>query len=146
MEENVSEKVILVIEHNQNHAQLIQAILKEESLQNQVVVIEDGTQAMEYLHQVGAYVKAPRPDLILLDLHLPGKSGREVLAELKASSVLKRIPIVILTTSDDEDDIFASYEFQGNCYVVKSIDLNRLAAIVQRIKDFWLGIVTLPQC
>jgi two-component system, chemotaxis family, response regulator Rcp1 len=101
---------------------------------------------MEYLHQVGAYVKAPRPDLILLDLHLPGKSGREVLAELKASSVLKRIPIVILTTSDDEDDIFASYEFQGNCYVVKSIDLNRLAAIVQRIKDFWLGIVTLPQC
>jgi two-component system, chemotaxis family, response regulator Rcp1 len=146
MEENASEKVILVIEHNQNHAQLIQAVLKEESLQNQVIVIEDGIQAMEYLQQTGAYAKATRPDLILLDLHLPGKSGREVLTELKANPILKRIPIVILATSDDEDDIFASYEFQGNCYVVKSLDLNRLAAIVQRIKDFWLGIVTLPKC
>jgi two-component system, chemotaxis family, response regulator Rcp1 len=112
--------------------------------QHRVISIHDGLQAIDFLHQRGEYTDALRPDLILLELNLPGKDGREILAEIKSSSQLRRIPIIVLTTADSEADIFNTYALQGNCHVVKSTDLDRLLAIVKRIEEFWLGIVTLP--
>lgn len=114
------------------------------SSQHRVISLHDGLQVIEFLHQRGEYSDSPRPDLILLELNLPGKDGREILAELKASPQLRRIPIVVLTTADSEADIFNTYALQGNCHIVKSTDLDRLCAIVQRIEEFWFGIVTLP--
>jgi two-component system, chemotaxis family, response regulator Rcp1 len=115
-----------------------------ESSQHRVISLHDGLQAIDFLHQRGEYSDSPRPDLILLELNLPGKDGREILAEIKASHQLRRIPIVVLTTADSEADIFNTYALQGNCHVVKSTDLDRLCQIVHRIEEFWFGIVTLP--
>ena len=112
--------------------------------QHQVVSLHDGIQAIDFLHQRGEYTAASRPDLILLELNLPGKDGREILAEIKASHQLRRIPIIVLTTADSEADIFNTYALQGNCHVVKSTDTDRLTKIIKRIEEFWFGIVTLP--
>ena len=112
--------------------------------EHQVVSLHDGMQAIDFLHQRGEYTAASRPDLILLELNLPGKDGREILAEIKASPQLRRIPIIVLTTADSEADIFNTYALQGNCHVVKSTDTDRLAKIIKRIEEFWFGIVTLP--
>ena len=144
MEKSPAERLILVLEDNLDHTRLIKDALNENSFQHQIVAIADGTQAMDFLHRRGDYVDAPRPDLILLDLNLPGKDGRELLAEIKADPRLRRIPIVVLTLSAAEEDIFKSYALQGNCYVIKSSDLEQLYQIVKHIEEFWFGIVTLP--
>ncbi len=137
-------KTIFLVEDNKADIRLIQEALKNSSVPHQVVTVRDGIDAMAYLRQEGEYANAPRPDLILLDLNLPKKDGREVLAEIKADPVLKRIPVVVLTTSKNEDDIFHSYDLHVNCYITKSRNLNQLFQIVKSIEDFWLCTVTLP--
>ncbi len=109
-----------------------------------MLAVRDGMEAMAFLRQEGEYSTAPRPDLILLDLNLPKKDGREVLAEIKTDSKLKRIPVIVLTTSQNEDDIFHSYDLHVNCYITKSRNISQLFKIVKRIEDFWLETVTLP--
>lgn len=135
---------ILIIEENQHHAQLIESVFTETGRPYQLAIVQDGGQAINFLHQRGEFANTPRPHLILLDLNLPGKDGLEVLAEIKADTKLRRIPIVVLTACNSETDIFKSYALQGNSYVVKADDLHQLASIVKRIEEFWLGIVTLP--
>ncbi len=137
-------KIILLVEDNKADSRLIQEVLKNSSLPPQVINVRDGVEAMTYLHQDGEYEDALRPDLILLDLNLPKKDGREVLAEIKADPKLKRIPVVVLTTSRNEEDIFYSYDLHVNCYITKSRNLNELFQIVKGIEDFWLSTVTLP--
>lgn len=144
MQDPASKLFILVVEGSQTHARLIESVLHQASDQREILTIANGQQVMNLLHRQGDYTEFPRPDLILLDLNLPEKDGREVLAEIKAHPQLKRIPTIVLTTSTDEDDIFRTYAQQGNCYVIKSQDLEQLSQIVKRIEEFWLGIVTLP--
>jgi chemotaxis family two-component system response regulator Rcp1 len=135
---------ILVIESNPDHVRLIQTALTQNSPQRQVISVGNGTQAINFLRRCGADKEVSRPDLILLDLNLPEQDGKEILMEIKTDAQLKRIPIVVLATSDSEEDIFRTYALQGNCYVIKSSDLDQLFQIVKRIEQFWLGIVTLP--
>jgi chemotaxis family two-component system response regulator Rcp1 len=137
-------KTIFLVEDNKADIRLIQEALKNSSVPHEVVTVRDGIDAMAYLRQEGEYANAPRPDLILLDLNLPKKDGREVLAEIKTDPVLKRIPVVVLTTSKNEDDIYHSYDLHVNCYITKSRNLNQLFQIVKSIEDFWLCTVTLP--
>jgi chemotaxis family two-component system response regulator Rcp1 len=137
-------KTIFLVEDNKADIRLIEEALKHSVLPHQVVVVRDGVDAMAYLRQEGEYVGAPRPDLILLDLNLPRKDGREVLAEIKADPTLKRIPVVVLTTSRNEDDIFHSYDLHVNCYITKSRNLSQLFQIVKGIEEFWLSLATLP--
>jgi chemotaxis family two-component system response regulator Rcp1 len=137
-------KIIFLVEDNKADVRLIQEALKTSSLPHQVITVRDGVEAMNYLHQAGEYANAPRPDLILLDLNLPRKGGREVLAEIKSDPQLKRIPIVILTTSKNQDDIFHSYDLHANCYITKPRNLNQLFQIIQSIEKFWFSTVTLP--
>jgi two-component system, chemotaxis family, response regulator Rcp1 len=144
MEESPSKRLILIVEDNPTHAQLIEQVLQARNVQHQIVAIADGIEAMNFLHRQDKYMDAATPDLILLDLNLPGKDGRTILAEIKTNPQLKRIPIIILTLSTDTGDIFQSYLLQGNCYVVKSSDPEQLRHIVERIEEFWLEIVTLP--
>lgn len=144
MDEGNTERLILVVENNLSHAQLIETALATQSDAYQVVIVRDGVQATNFLYQHGEYRDVTRPHLILLDLNLPNKDGRSLLAEIKADDHLKRIPIVVLTASTDEDDIFTSYAMQGNCYVIKVEDLTQLSGIIKRIEEFWLEIVTLP--
>lgn len=144
MEESPAQRLILVVEDNPEHTHLIKDALTENSGRHQIVTIADGMEAMDFLHHRGNYKDATRPDLILLDLNLSGKDGRELIAEIKADPQLRRIPIVVLTISDHEEDIFQSYALQGNCYVIKSSDFEQLFQTVKRIEEFWLGIVTLP--
>jgi len=134
---------MLLIEDNPGDVRLAQEALKSSKLFNQLHVVEDGFQAMDFLRQKGGYSVAPRPDLILLDLNLPGKDGREVLDEIKNDADLRRIPVVILTTSNDERDVLASYNLHANCYITKPINLDQFAHIVQGIEDFWFSIVRL---
>ena len=135
---------ILLVEDNQGDVRLTQEALKESKVRNALYVVSDGVEAIEFLRQERAYAKVPRPDLILLDLNLPRKDGREVLAEIKDDDDLKRIPVVVLTTSKDEQDILRSYNLHANCYVTKPVGLDQFMTIVQSIEDFWLSIVKLP--
>lgn len=144
MEESPVERLILVVQDSPDHTRLIKDALNENSGRRKIVTISDGVEALEFLHRKGNYADAARPDLILLDLNLPEKDGRELLAEIKADPQLRRIPIVVLTISATKEDIFKSYTLQGNCYVIKSSDLGQLFDLVKRIEEFWLGIVTLP--
>lgn len=144
MDATNSERSILLIEDDPNLTNLILEVLGSSAIDRRAISIADGIQAMDFLHQRGDYRSAPRPDLILLELNLPGKDGRELLAEIKASPELRRIPIVVLTTAASEADVLSTYALQANCHVVKATDLDRLAAIVKRIEEFWFGIVTLP--
>ncbi|HEY9804913.1 MAG TPA: response regulator [Leptolyngbyaceae cyanobacterium] len=137
-------RTIFLVEDNKADIRLIQEAFKNSQLPHEVVTVRDGVDAMAYLRQEGDYTQAPRPDLILLDLNLPRKDGREVLAEIKADPVLKRIPVVVLTTSRNEDDIFHSYDLHVNCYITKSRNLTQLFQIVKGIEEFWLSTVTLP--
>lgn len=141
---NGSDKVILLIEDNRGDIRLIQEALKHTVIPCQVVTARDGVEAMEYLRQGGESDNTIRPDLILLDLNLPRKDGREVLAEIKADSALKHIPIIVLTTSRNEEDIFNSYDLHVNCYISKSRNLAELFKIVRGIEEFWLETATLP--
>ncbi len=137
-------KTILLVEDNRGDIRLIQEALKKTAAQCKVVIARDGMEAMEYLRQDGEFAGAVRPDLILLDLNLPKKDGREVLAEIKADPSLKHIPIIVLTTSRNEEDIFKSYDLHVNCYISKSRNLNELFKIVRGIEEFWLETATLP--
>lgn len=137
-------KIILLVEDNKADIRLIEEALKNSVINYEMVTTRDGMEAMAYLRQEGEYTTALRPDLIVLDLNLPKKDGREVLAEIKTDSQLKRIPVIVLTTSKNEDDINQSYELNANCFITKSRNLPQLFAIVKRIEEFWLSTVTLP--
>lgn len=143
MKEGIAERFILVVEANLEHVRTITAAFAETS-KYQILAIANGQEALDFLYRKGEYSTAARPDLILLDLNLPGEDGQIILAEIKASSQLRRIPVVVLTASASEEDVLKTYELQGNCYVIKSSDLDQLSRIVKRIEAFWLEIVTLP--
>ncbi|XWX02479.1 response regulator [Aggregatilineales bacterium SYSU G02658] len=135
---------ILLVEDNPGDVRLTREALKESKMHNTLHVAADGVEALRFLRGQGPYADAPRPDIILLDLNLPRKDGREVLAEIKADESLRRIPVVILTTSDDEHDILRSYDLHANCYITKPLDLRQFAMIVKTIENFWFQIVKLP--
>ena len=137
-------KIIFLVEDNKADIRLIEEALKNSSIFYKLVTVRNGVDAMAYLRREGEYADALRPDLIVLDLNLPKKDGREVLEEIKSDSQLKRIPVIILTTSSNEDDIHQSYDLNANCYITKSRNLSQLFAIVKRIEEFWLTTVTLP--
>jgi two-component system, chemotaxis family, response regulator Rcp1 len=136
---------ILMVEDNYPDAFLTREMLKTAKVANTVNIVSDGVAAMEYLRRQGKYAAACRPDLILLDLNLPRKDGRQVLAEIKADPELRGIPVVVLTSSRAEADVAGSYDNQANCYIVKPVDLDGLMKVVKSIEGFWVTIVTLPQ-
>lgn len=136
---------ILLVEDNPGDVRLTQEVLRDGRIRNNMSVVKDGVDAISFLHQTGEYVGAPRPDIILLDLNLPKKDGREVLAEIKADPDLKNIPVVVLTTSSAEQDIFRSYDLHANCYITKPVDLDQFIRVIRSIEDFWLTIVKLPR-
>lgn len=135
---------ILLVEDNPGDVRLTQEALKDAKILNTLRVVEDGAAALDYLHRRGDYANAPRPDLILLDLNLPKKNGREVLEDIKGDENLKLIPVVILTTSHAEEDVVRAYSLHANCYITKPVDFTQFTKIVRTIEDFWLSIVTLP--
>ncbi len=135
---------ILLVEDNPGDVRLTQEALNDGKVRNNMHVAEDGVEAVAFLRREGKYADAPRPDLILLDLNLPKKDGREVLADIKTDDDLKRIPVVVLTTSKAEQDIFRAYDQHANCYITKPVDLDQFITIVKGIEDFWFTIVKLP--
>jgi two-component system, chemotaxis family, response regulator Rcp1 len=135
---------ILLVEDNPGDVRLTQEALKDAKVANTLHVVEDGVAALDFLNQTGDYVNAPRPALILLDLNLPRKNGREVLAEIKQHPVWKTIPVVILTTSQQEEDVLRAYSLHANCYITKPVDFTQFTRIIRTIEEFWLTIVTLP--
>ncbi len=135
---------ILLVEDSPSDANLTIREFSKAKIANNLHWVEDGEAAMDYLHCRGEYADALRPDLILLDLNLPGMDGREVLAEVKADDILKRIPVVVLTTSTDEEDVLRSYNLNANCYVTKPIDIHQFIHVVHLINEFWLAAVKLP--
>ena len=132
------------MEDNPGDADLAREALEGSKFHNILNVVDDGEKAMAYLRRDGLYTEVSRPDLILLDLNIPKKDGRQVLAEIKEDDNLKRIPVVILTTSRAEEDVIKSYNLHCNCYITKPIDLNQFLSVVRSIEDFWLSIVVLP--
>lgn len=135
---------ILLVEDNPGDVRLTQEALKEGKVRNHLSVATNGEAALAFLRQEGRYADAPRPDVILLDLNLPRKDGREVLADIKSDPNLKRIPVVILTTSEAEQDILKTYNLHANCYITKPVELEQFMEVVKSIEDFWLTIVKLP--
>jgi CheY-like chemotaxis protein len=135
---------ILLVEDSPTDVLIAREALTEAKLYNTIHVAEDGVEAMDFLYRRGKFTSAPRPDLILLDLNLPRKSGREVLAEIKADRYLKNIPVVVLTTSSDEEDILKSYALHANCYVIKPVEFPNFVRAIQSIQQFWFSVVTLP--
>jgi len=135
---------ILLVEDNPGDVRLAVEAFKEGKVSNRMSVVEDGIDAIAFLKKEGKFANAPRPDLILLDLNLPKKDGREVLEEIKADKSLRRIPVVILTTSNSEEDILRAYNLNGNCYITKPVDLEKFFYVVKSIENFWLSLVTLP--
>ena len=135
---------ILLVEDNPGDIRLTREALKDGKIINNLHVTMDGVEAMAYLLRKDGYADAVRPDVILLDLNLPKKDGREVLSEIKSHEDLKHIPVVVLTTSSAEEDILKTYESHANCFVTKPVDLARFIEVVQRIEDFWVNIVKLP--
>jgi len=136
---------ILLVEDNPGDARLTREALRDGTVQNNLSVVDDGVEALAFLRREGAYQESPRPDLILLDLNLPRKDGRQVLAEIKADPDLKMIPVVILTTSTAEEDVLNSYGLHANAYVKKPVDLSQFLRVVQAIEEFWLTLVTFPR-
>jgi two-component system response regulator len=135
---------ILLVEDSPTDVLLAKEALESSKLANNLHIVNDGVEAMAFLRREGKYTEAPFPDLILLDLNLPKKDGREVLSEIKEDDRLKRIPVVVLTTSKDETDVVKAYGLHANCYVVKPVDFEKFAEIVQSIENFWFSVVTLP--
>ncbi len=135
---------ILLVEDNPGDVRLTKEALKEGKVYSNLHTVKDGVEAMEYLRREGKYKDVPRPDIILLDLNLPRKDGREVLEEIKQDDALKRIPVVVLTTSKAEEDVLRTYNLHANCYVTKPVDLEKFIVVVKSIDVFWLTIVTLP--
>ena len=135
---------ILLVEDNPGDVRLTQEVLKEGKVHNKLSIVENGVQALSFLNKEDGYHDAPTPDLILLDLNLPKKDGREVLLEIKKDQQLRKIPVVVLTTSQAEEDILKVYDLNANCYVSKPVDLGQFIDVVKSIEDFWLSIVKLP--
>jgi chemotaxis family two-component system response regulator Rcp1 len=135
---------LLLVEDNPGDVRLTKEALREGKVRNHLHVAADGVEAMAYLRREGPHAQARQPDLILLDLNLPKKSGREVLAEIKADPKLRRIPVVILTVSKAEEDVLKSYNLHANCYITKPVDLEQFLGVVKSIEDFWLTVVMLP--
>ncbi|MEW5767307.1 MAG: response regulator [bacterium] len=135
---------ILLVEDNPGDVRLMREALDGNKVSYNLHVVKDGVEAMAFLRRKGKYADAPRPELILLDLNLPKKDGREVLAEIKADENLKRIPVIVLTTSKTEEDIFKVYDLNANCYITKPVNLEDFVKVVNTIKDFWLTCVKLP--
>lgn len=135
---------ILLVEDSPSDTELTREALLEAKVRNHLSVVEDGVQAMGFLRRQGSYAKAPRPDLIMLDLNLPRKDGREVLAEIKEDPDLKTIPVVVLTTSQAEQDILRAYHLHANCYITKPVDFEQFLEAVRSIETFWLLVVKLP--
>ncbi len=135
---------ILLVEDNAGDARLALEALREAKVHNTLNWVKDGVEALAFLRREGPYAQSSRPDLILLDLNLPRKDGREVLAEIKTDDQLRRIPVVILTTSQAEEDILKAYHLNANCYISKPVDLDQFMKVIKTIKEFWLTIVRLP--
>jgi len=135
---------ILLVEDNPGDVRLTQEALKGGKIWNEFNVVSDGVAALDYLHRRAPYESAVRPDLVLLDLNQPRKDGREVLAAMKADPELRMIPVVVLTTSQAEEDVIRAYNLHANCYVTKPVDFEQFTRIVQAIEQFWLTVVTLP--
>ncbi len=144
MEESMRPFNILLVEDNAGDIRLVKEGLKEGKLYHNLHVVEDGEKAMEFLRQEAEFSGAPRPDIVLLDLNLPRKDGREVLAEIKNDMKLKNIPIIVLTTSDAEQDITKTYEHHANCYVTKPVDFEQFNRVIAAIEKFWFTIAKLP--
>ncbi len=136
--------VVLLVEDNPGDVRLTQEAFKDAKVFLEMLVVRDGAEAMDYLFQRGSFGESVRPDLILLDLNLPRKDGREVLAEIKSDPGLKTIPVVILTTSASDVDIESSYMLHANCYITKPVDMEGFLTVVRSIDDFWLTVVKLP--
>lgn len=136
---------VLLVEDSPGDVRLTREALKEGKVRNNLSHVADGVEAMAFLRREGKYADAPRPDIVLLDLNMPRKDGREVLAEMKSDENLKRIPVVILTTSEAEQDILKTYDLHANCYLTKPVDLEQFISIVKSVEDFWLTIVQLPR-
>lgn len=136
---------LLMVEDNPDDVELTRESFKEVKMAINLNVAEDGVEALAYLRREGKYAQTTRPDLILLDLNLPKMDGREVLAEIKGDEDLKRIPVVVLTTSEDEKDILKAYDLHANCFITKPVNLDRFIEVVRTIKEFWLTIVKLPE-
>lgn len=135
---------ILLVEDNPGDVRLTKEALKEGKVYSNLHTVKDGVEAMAFLRREGKYKDVPRPDIILLDLNLPKKDGREVLEEIKTDDSLKRIPVVVLTTSKAEEDVLRTYNLHANCYVTKPVDLEKFMVVVKSIDVFWLTVVTLP--
>jgi two-component system, chemotaxis family, response regulator Rcp1 len=135
---------ILLVEDSPGDVRLTREALREGKVLNELQVVGDGVEALDYLFQRNQHVGAPRPDLILLDLNLPKKDGREVLSEIKTDNALKRIPVVVLTTSQSEEDVLRTYDLHANCYIPKPVDFERFIEVVRSIDAFWLTVVKLP--
>ena len=142
--ENLKLAEILLIEDNPGDARLMEEAFKDGKVKNILHIIDDGVEATDFLFKRNKYSKAPRPDLIILDLNLPKKNGQDVLAEIKADPGLKSIPVIILTISKADEDIIRSYNLHANCFLNKPINLNKFFEVVKSIEDFWLTIVKLP--
>jgi two-component system response regulator len=135
---------VLLVEDNPGDVQLTRLALEDSKIAVNLSVVEDGVEAMEFLQKQGKYANIRNPDIILLDLNLPKKDGREVLAEIKTHQALRRIPVVVLTTSQAEEDILKAYNLAANCYITKPVDFDQFVKIVQSIENFWFTIVKLP--
>ncbi len=135
---------VLLVEDNPGDVRLTKEALKEGKLLNHVHVVGDGVEALSFVRKQGKYANAVQPDLILLDLNLPKKDGREVLAAIKTDPGLKRIPVVVLTTSSAEEDVLKTYDLHANCYITKPVDLEQFMRVVKSIEDFWVTVVKLP--
>ncbi|MGB9405882.1 MAG: response regulator [Candidatus Acidiferrales bacterium] len=135
---------ILLVEDNVGDVRLTREVLKDSKVHNNLIVASNGEEALACLRKQGKYRDTARPDLILLDLNLPVKDGREVLAQIKGDADLKRIPVVILTTSKAEEDILKTYNLHANCFITKPVDLEQFCTVVKSLEDFWLAIVKLP--
>ena len=135
---------ILLVEDNPGDIRLTQEVFREGRLANRLHIVRDGVAALAHLRREGPYAQVARPDLILLDLNLPRKDGRELLAEIKADPALRRIPVVVLTTSSADQDICKAYDLHANCYLTKPVELDEFIAVVRSIEDFWLALVKLP--
>jgi two-component system, chemotaxis family, response regulator Rcp1 len=144
MNDNTEPIEILLVEDNPGDARLAEEALKDSKVRNNLYHVRDGVEALDFLRRRGEYAGVTVPDLVLLDLNLPRKDGREVLEEIKEDPELKLIPVVVLTTSEAERDLVRTYDLHANAYVVKPIDLNRFIEVVQAIEDFWFAIVKLP--
>ena len=144
MNENLNVISVLLVEDDPGDVVLIREAFQDNKVHNRLDVVSDGVQALEFLRREGEHADAPRPDLVLLDLNLPRKDGREVLGELKDDAELHRIPVIVLTTSAAEQDILRSYDLQAACYITKPVDLDEFISVVRSIETFWLSIVRLP--